>query len=288
MNATRGLVLFTILASRITAAHFYLVEPAASLQQNNLGDPQKAPPCGQNATSVATNAVTTFQAGQTITVRIRETIFHPGHYRVAIGMNGAQDLPAPPPVTPGNTPQNMTPCGTTVIQNPPMFPVLADGALVHTNAFPNQAQSFQVKLPNMPCTNCTLQVIQFMSNHGLNNPGGCYYHHCANIRIVSDGGAMPMADAGKGDAGGTIPDAGVSPGTPDANMPMAMADASMPSVDAGEPDDDGHSHDHGNKPDASTIPIDPPVGCGCSGSPSIFMVSLFGALWAMRARRKSA
>jgi hypothetical protein len=42
----------------------------------------------------------------------------------------------------------------------------------------------QVTLPpNVTCDHCTLQVIQFMSDHGLNNPGGCFYHHCADISI---------------------------------------------------------------------------------------------------------
>ena len=45
-------------------------------------------------------------------------------------------------------------------------------------------QSIQVTLPDdINCEGCILQVIQFMSNHGLNDPGGCYYHHCAELAI---------------------------------------------------------------------------------------------------------
>jgi MYXO-CTERM domain-containing protein len=46
------------------------------------------------------------------------------------------------------------------------------------------------------CQNCTLQVFQWMSNHGLNNPGGCFYHHCAAVNIVdsADMGATQPAD----------------------------------------------------------------------------------------------
>ncbi len=187
----RFLLLALSLVSHLALAHFTLESPPAALNQGLLGDPQKVPPCGEEAGSVATNAVTTFQSGQTITIKINEKIFHPGHYRVSLGLTGPQDLPAEPPVTAGTTA-----CGSTVIDPAPAFPVLADGELLHTSAF-SGSQSFQVTLPsNVTCTNCTLQVLEFMSNHGLNNPGGCYYHHCATINVVA-----PLADGGTVDAG---------------------------------------------------------------------------------------
>jgi MYXO-CTERM domain-containing protein len=50
----------------------------------------------------------------------------------------------------------------------------------------------------MTCaSNCVLQVAEFMSDHGLNNPGGCFYHHCANITIQAggtDAGAHGVAE----------------------------------------------------------------------------------------------
>jgi len=48
----------------------------------------------------------------------------------------------------------------------------------------------------MICANCALQVIEFMSNHPLNVPGGCFYHHCANVAISATG-----ADASTGGGG---------------------------------------------------------------------------------------
>ena len=68
----------------------------------------------------------------------------------------------------------------------PVLPVLADNMLAHTTPF-SGPQSFQITLPaGMTCASCTLQVIEFMSNHQLNNPGGCFYHHCADIAITAD------------------------------------------------------------------------------------------------------
>jgi hypothetical protein len=179
-------------------AHFKLMTPAAYSQQSAYGDPQKSAPCGQADPSnpvVPTNAVTAVQSGAMLTISINETIFHPGHYRVAV----AQDmtgLPADPPVTAGSTA-----CGSTVINPSPTLPLLGDGLLVHTQAFSNPMQTMQVPIPaNMTCTNCVLQVTQFMSNHGLNNPGGCFYHHCATVNISPD--APPPSDAGVDPGGG--------------------------------------------------------------------------------------
>jgi hypothetical protein len=189
-----------LLAPVAARAHFRLTAPAASYNQNGQGDPQKSAPCGQadnmlqppGLTAVATNMVTPFTAGQTITITLTETIPHPGHFRVALSTNGLSGLPADPPVTAVGNDQ----CGMTTIMNPPVYPVLADGALRHTTALAG-TQSIQVTLPaNMTCTsNCVLQVIQYMSSHGA----PCFYHHCANITIA----ASTAGTGGSGGAGGT-------------------------------------------------------------------------------------
>jgi len=192
-----GIALGAALFSSGTAhAHFVLSSPAAVYEQSGLGDPQKAPPCGDDGSAVMTGEVTAFQGGDTLTVTIDETVFHPGHYRIALAINDPSELPEEPPVTPADTP-----CGSAPIMDPPVFPVLADGVFVHTEAF-GEPQSIDITLPNdVSCTNCTLQVIQFMSEHGLNNPGGCFYHHCATISI--EGGAADGSTTTPGDESGT-------------------------------------------------------------------------------------
>jgi hypothetical protein len=190
-----------LLAPAEASAHFVLRAPASWRAQDSLGSPQKAPPCGNEGSAPETGIVTAFHTGDTITITIDETIYHPGHYRVALAINDQSELPDVPPVTPGQTA-----CGSAPIQNPPVFPVIADGVLVHSAPFGSQ-RSFQVTLPpGVTCERCTLQVIEFMSNHGLNNPGGCFYHHCANISIsdeVAGGGTGGQAGNGAaGQAGG--------------------------------------------------------------------------------------
>lgn len=178
-------------------AHFTLEEPASWRTQNALGLPEKLGPCGNEDGGTDTGIVTAFQTGQTITVTIDEKIFHPGHYRIALAVHDRSELPPEPVVTPG-----ATPCGSVPIEDPPVFPVLADGVFQHTTPFTGP-QSIQIALPpGVTCDKCTLQVIEFMSSHPLNNPGGCFYHHCADISI-SD---VPV-EAGT-DAGTNVPDAG--------------------------------------------------------------------------------
>lgn len=199
------------LAPHGASAHFTLDEPASWRSQDSFGNPQKLGPCGDDGTAAPTGEVTAFQTGQTITITIRETIFHPGHYRVALALNDRSELPPEPTVTPATSPPS--PCGTVPIMDPPVFPVLADGVLVHTSPL-SGPQTFDVTLPaGMTCTHCTLQIIEFMSQHPLNNPGGCFYHHCADISIqdvvVSPDAGMSIDDAGTtSDAGATGTDGG--------------------------------------------------------------------------------
>jgi hypothetical protein len=69
--------------------------------------------------------------------------------------------------------------------NPAAAPVLADGLFVHT-AKVDAPWETDVTLPNITCKRCTLQVVQFMAEHGVNNPGNFTYHHCAELQITAD------------------------------------------------------------------------------------------------------
>jgi hypothetical protein len=192
MNRSVRLVLaiFIVMAVAHSAwAHFRLLEPASWLVENNLGDPQKAGPCG------GTNAdwgkpsyiVTKAKGGEKIHIKVQETVYHPGHYRVALAVNSPTELP-PDPETTTRQGERGPVSVSAVIQNPPQVPVLADGLFVHSTRPAGQAPPFEtdVLLPNINCKKCTLQIVQFMAEHGLNNPGGYSYHHCANIQITAD------------------------------------------------------------------------------------------------------
>jgi Dictyostelium (slime mold) repeat len=174
-----------VLGPPSATAHFALQSPASWRTQDALGNPQKVGPCGEEDSDPPTGVVTVFAPGETITITLDETIFHPGHYRVALAVNDRSELPDEPPVTPG-----VTACGSAPVMDPPVFPVLADGALRHTYPF-SDTHFIEVTLPkDVTCTRCTLQVLEFMSDH----PAPCFYHHCADISIGA--GAATCANDG--------------------------------------------------------------------------------------------
>jgi MYXO-CTERM domain-containing protein len=242
-------------APAASQAHFVLVSPAANYQQSGLGDPQKAPPCGDDGSAVATGEITNVQPGETITITIDETIFHPGHYRIALALDDGV-FPEEPPVTAG-----ATACGSAPIDPAPAFPVLADGVWEHTDPF-TEPQSIDVTIPaDVSCTSCTLQVIQFMSNHGLNNPGGCYYHHCASIGVDGD---PPATTTSPGDESG-----GSSGGGPEVTTGVADDTAGPGETGAGGSSEGNAdtSMDIDSNTDGNTTaetPADGDGGCGCA------------------------
>src|SRR5688572_16317709 len=167
-------------------AHFKLLEPASWLVENNLGDPQKAAPCGGTSANPGTpsNIIGKIQGGQKLRIKLQETVFHPGHYRVALAVNSRAELPKDPEVTTRDTEKGPWSV-SAVIQNPPRIPVLADGLFAHTTR-PTEIFEADIDIPNINCAKCTLQIIQFMAEHGLNRDGDYSYHHCADIQITAD------------------------------------------------------------------------------------------------------
>ena len=172
-----------------TSAHFKLVEPVSWLIEDDRGNPQKAGPCGGTNTDWGTPSyvITDAVGGQMLHLMIQETVYHPGHYRVALAVNSPTELPPDPETTTRDSERGPWSV-SAIIQNPPQIPVLADGLFVHSTRPDGPMAPFEtdVQLPNINCEKCTLQVVQFMAEHAFNNPGGFSYHHCANLRITVD------------------------------------------------------------------------------------------------------
>jgi hypothetical protein len=221
-------------------AHFVLDAPASwSVLDQTSGLPEKLGPCGnEGPTTLTLNdgggpIVTTFQEGDKITVTITEVVFHPGHYRISLSTDWADagdtvqaGFPDDPVVTPGDTnsgtmqcqPDVMSSCGSVPIvqQTPVAVPgigwILADDVFEHCAPF-TTPQTITIALPTgVTCKECVIQVLEFMSAHGLNVPGGCFYHHCANISIsgqsvrVDAGGAQSsggLSETSNGEASGS-------------------------------------------------------------------------------------
>jgi len=190
MRTLSALVVAGVLAvPMVGSAHFKLLEPASWLVEDNRGDPQKSGPCGGSNTDWGkpSYAVTKVTGGSSLHIKVQETIFHPGFYRVALAVNSPTELPPDPnaEVRQGDRgPISIS----GAVQNPAQIPVLADGLFVHKERPTGTMAPWEtdVKLPNISCRTCTLQVVQFMEEHGFNNPGGYTYHHCAMLQITPD------------------------------------------------------------------------------------------------------
>jgi len=191
-HAARFVLVFAGLAMAVqtaTSAHFKLLEPASWLVENDRGDPQKAGPCGGTNADWGKPSYVISKAvgGQKLHLKIQETVYHPGHYRVALAVNSPTELPLDPQTTTRDSEKGPWSV-SAAIQDPPQIPVLADGLFVHATrpTGPMEPWETDVQLPNINCKKCTLQVVQFMAEHAFNNPGGYSYHHCAELQITAD------------------------------------------------------------------------------------------------------
>jgi hypothetical protein len=160
-----------------------LLGPAAAHAHIEMTSPkprtidQKVGPCGASGSKRGTNA-TTYQPGETVTVEWDETVDHPGHYRIAFDDNG-NDSFRDPSRPDDNFPQT-----------------LAD-QIADRSGSGHYVQ--QITLPNISCTNCTLQLIQVMTTVV---PYNSFYFQCADL--VLDGEAPdpgPGPDPAETDGG---------------------------------------------------------------------------------------
>lgn len=245
---------FSVAAS----AHIKLTSPTARHVTNQLGDPQKNEPCGPAGNGgTPTNAVLTVDAGSMLTVQWTETIYHPGHFRIAIAEQTSA-LVTPTPVLNAMR----TDCLSAPYETNPVAPVIADG-LFRTHS--GGAHSTQIRVPDISCERCVLQVMQFMSSHAP----PCFYYQCATLRIVkpeapSDAGTDDAGAGGSGGGGGGQGgEGGQGGGDANADAGDAVAD------DAG-----------------SLGGVEPaPTGCGCQ--PGLGLPAVLALLWLGVARRNS-
>lgn len=166
-----------------SSAHFRLIEPEQWIEQSPNGDPQKAAPCGGTSADPGkpTNKVTRVQGGDKMHIKILETVYHPGFYRIALAVNSRAELPKDPVAKTEPRPAGPWSMSAT-IEYPPTPPVIANGLWPHVEK-PEKEWETDIEIPNINCAKCTLQIIQFMANHALNKDGDYTYHHCADLNI---------------------------------------------------------------------------------------------------------
>ncbi len=166
-------------------AHFKLVSPASWIEEDDRGDPQKMAPCGGTLADggTRTGAVTDVTGGSMLRVAIEETIFHPGHWRVSLARR-INWLPADATPVMKDT-ENGPRSDYFVIDENPQPPVLIDGLWENQERRTGPRET-EVRIPNIDCEGCFLQVVQFMEEHPGFREGGFTYHHCAVLNITAD------------------------------------------------------------------------------------------------------
>jgi hypothetical protein len=186
----------------IAAAHIAMTYPPRRTNE------QKEEHCGL-ATAPRAN-VTTFLPGQTITVTWNEVIGHPGWYRISFQPDG--DIFEIPPASDGPYGDG-TPGGNFPTENLTGMTDPATGSMILLDRIAdnpgNGPYSQDITLPDIECTNCTLQLIQVMTSaHGpYNEPGGNdIYFQCADMILSA---TLPDAAPSQPDAAPGTPDGGV-------------------------------------------------------------------------------
>ena len=261
-------------ASPSAHAHIQLMNPPSWVVEGERGDPQKAGPCGDDGTAAVqkTGTVTTFTAGETITVMWKETVGHPGHFRISLTKPGEDRSVLVDPVVETATGDGKTGdsiSAATVSDG--TGDVLKDKLFERTDVAANmpQPEPFMqdITLPNEPCEKCTLQVIQFMAKHGP----GYFYHHCADIEIVAKSAAVDSGAVGA--AGSTSMGTGGSSSTGAGGSGAGTSAAGSSSISEEGEDDGGCTLAGGAQ--RSTH----------SGAAVIALFGLAATLWRRRAAR---
>jgi hypothetical protein len=164
-------------------AHVSLDAPKSRYWQTNTMQADqtklKNGPCGAkgDARTADASLVTTYKPGEKVMVKWKETVQHPGHFEISFDSDG-QDFPMP---------------GTA--------PSLTSGVSVLAASIADKSSTdytYEVTLPNMECSKCTLQLVQVMTTKAAPYAAEDLYFNCADIIIKADGagGAGGATSAG--------------------------------------------------------------------------------------------
>lgn len=233
-----SLAFCAVLLPGTAGAHVDLISPPPRQPGQAGGNQLKLKPCGQT-TNQRTDKVTTFAPGQQVEIKMKEYIDHPGYFAVAFDEDGDDSFVFPR--------ANMDDVVVATDDPKTLFPVdgvkvlgirldkddnCADGA--------DNTCTLSIKLPNVNCQNCTLQLTQFMYDKVNNDKDDEYYYQCADIKIegpLGAGGGGAGGTGGGGVAGGTggAPSGGVATGGTGGSGSSGTPGTSGSSATAGTP-----------------------------------------------------
>jgi hypothetical protein len=159
---------FTLGGETIASAHIQISTPL----QRDTG--QKIGPCG-SSNGIRSQNVCTYRPGATIVVTWDETIEHPGHFRISFDQDGEDDFADPE--------------SFEDVDGGPS--VLVDGIADRSVVGGDPTYTQEVTLPDVECQNCTLQLIQLMTDKPPYGDGNDIYYQCADLVLSEAAPADP-------------------------------------------------------------------------------------------------
>lgn len=237
MSHTRATVLSMLLlgVSLPASAHISVEQasnsPALKSRDGDAHAQLKNAPCGIAGSKRDAN-ITTYVAGSTVTIKVKEGIAHPGYFRFAFDSDGDDGFKDPVSIKPqlasrgcpctelgaGCTTANDKCTESDFYNSPEVLPNM-DNLEPHTTIVHGKEYTFQVTLPNTPCDNCTLQIIQVMEDPGGHGPfdgNADIYHQCLDLVLTPGAGGTAgtgaAGAAGSAGAAGTGGEAGALAG----------------------------------------------------------------------------
>ncbi len=279
LSFTSLAVVTALLAAASAQAHVRLKYPTPRYAEvpGDADAQLKFGPCGVTGDSRTsdTSRISVFEPGETITVQFTETINHSGFFRISFDDDGQDSFQFP--TSPAD------------IESTPVLPVLVDNIADHQAGDYTQ----QLTLPNMECENCTLQLIQVMTDGNNTGPWTAddIYFQCADIVLRAGGsgsggtGGGGGSSTGGGGSGGASGSAGASSGGSGGNVGTGGTGTSG----AGSGGTAGSSSSAGSAGRATTTTSDTSdeSGCAVSGSRggARSAALLLGALGLVSSRR---
>lgn len=199
------------LAAGLTAAPAAQAHISMKGALMSRGGDQKNFPCDGKR---GDGPVYTFQPGTTITLSVSEDVPHPSYFRIAFDNDGEDNFIEPKSIKPidpnrGCPTDPKDQCGESDFCNVKSSTggatVLWDNIEPHLSG--GSSYTWTIKLPDVECENCTLQVLQIMEDDLFHGPycptGSCtdtsledIYHRCIDIKLQK--GAMNSAGVATG------------------------------------------------------------------------------------------
>jgi uncharacterized protein (TIGR03382 family) len=183
--------LAVVLAPAVAAAHIRITSPTP-----RSPDQLKQRHCGQTGSARAN--VQTYRPGAPLHLVWDEYVAHPGWFRISFQQNG-DTFEVPPPsngVTGSGAASNYPTEDLTGKTDP------ATGSLIIADRIMHGRSSFDLTLPNVECSNCTLQLTQMMTDkppYAADTSSDDIYYQCVDLVLTSN---APPTDAGMGDGTG--------------------------------------------------------------------------------------